>query len=211
MCGRYVIARTPGQLALPFDAQVDDSIAGGVEPNWNVAPTHTVPILLERLSPDGQLLPEIHAARWGLVPSWAKELSIGSKMFNARSETVTEKPSFRAAVKARRCAIPADGYYEWKAPEPWRGKKQPYFVYPEDGSPIWFAGIYEWWHVPDDAADLPHVTRALYVGGGGDVAVRMMGGGEAVFRNLQAGSLIPIRATRILAAGTTAGDLVGLW
>lgn len=64
---------------------------------------------------------------------------------------------------------------------------------------------------PDDAADLPHVTRALYVGGGGDVAVRMMGGGEAVFRNLQAGSLIPIRVERVLAAGTTAGDLVGLW
>ncbi len=159
MCGRYVIARTPGQLALPFDARVDDSIAGDVEPNWNVAPTHTVPILLERLSQDGQLLPEIHAARWGLVPSWAKELSMGSKMFNARSETVTEKPSFRAAVKARRCAIPADGYYEWKAPESGRGKKQPYFVHPEDGSPIWFAGIYEWWRVPDDAADLARAEQ----------------------------------------------------
>ena len=146
-------------LAKTFDAQVDDSIAGGVEPNWNVAPTHTVPILLERLSPDGQLLPEIHAARWGLVPSWAKELSIGSKMFNARSETVMEKPSFRAAVKKRRCAIPANGYYEWRkrlGPDgkPAKGTKdapakQPYFIHPPSESEnIWFAGLYEWWQDP---------------------------------------------------------------
>ncbi|GEC98494.1 DUF159 family protein [Kocuria varians] len=153
MCGRYVIARTPGQLALPFDARVDDSVEGAAGPNWNVAPTHTVPVLLERLSEDGQLLREIHAARWGLVPSWAKEIGVGSKMFNARSETVREKPSFRSAVVSRRCAIPADGYYEWKAPESGRGRKQPYFVHPEDGSAIWFAGIYEWWRLPGDAQD----------------------------------------------------------
>ncbi|RLZ03074.1 hypothetical protein CWC38_07710 [Kocuria tytonicola] len=152
MCGRYVIARTPGQLALPFDARVDDSIADSAAPNWNVAPTHTVPVVLERLAEDGQLLTEVHAARWGLVPSWAKDVSVGSKMFNARSETVMEKPSFRAAVTARRCAVPADGYYEWRAPDTGHGKKQPYFVHPQDGAPIWFAGIYEWWRVPGDAA-----------------------------------------------------------
>ena len=153
MCGRYVIARTPGQLALPFDARVDDSVGDAVGPSWNVAPTHTVPVLLKRLSEDGQLVAELHAARWGLVPSWAKEISVGSKMFNARSETVTEKPSFRSAVAARRCAIPADGYYEWKAPETGKGRKQPYFVHPQDGSEIWFAGIYEWWRIPEDASD----------------------------------------------------------
>ena len=152
MCGRYVVARTPGQLALPFDARVDDSLTGAVEPSWNVAPTHTVPVLLERLSEDGQLLREFHAARWGLVPPWAREITVGSKMFNARSETVLEKPSFRSAVVARRCAVPADGYYEWKAPASGRGRKQPYFVHPRDGSPIWFAGIYEWWRLPDDDA-----------------------------------------------------------
>lgn len=153
MCGRYVIARTPGQLALPFDARVDASVGEHVEPNWNVAPTHTVPVLLERLSEDGQLLPELHAARWGLVPSWAKEISVGSRMFNARSETVMDKPSFRAAITSRRCAVPADGYYEWKAPDTGRSRKQPYYVHPRDGSGIWFAGIYEWWRVPADAAD----------------------------------------------------------
>ncbi|MDO4919765.1 SOS response-associated peptidase [Kocuria sp.] len=153
MCGRYVVARTPGQLALPFDARVDESVGDAVGPNWNVAPTHTVPVLLERLGEEGQLLPELHAARWGLVPPWAKDITVGSRMFNARSETVTEKPSFRSAVVARRCAVPADGYYEWKAPDSGRGRKQPWFVHPEDGSPIWFAGIYEWWRVPDHAAD----------------------------------------------------------
>ncbi|RKQ36304.1 SOS response-associated peptidase [Kocuria tytonis] len=161
MCGRYVIARTPGQLALPFDARVDESVAELAEPNWNVAPTHTVPVVLERLDDEGRVLTEVHAARWGLVPSWAREISVGSRMFNARSETVTEKPSFRAAVSARRCAIPADGYYEWKAPQTGRGKKQPYFVHPRDDSPIWFAGIYEWWRIPDDAQDPAgaHQTR----------------------------------------------------
>lgn len=157
MCGRYVIARTPGQLALEFDAEVDETLAGDhVRANWNTAPTQTVPILLERLDDQGALHRELHAARWGLVPSWAKDIAVGSKMFNARSETVQEKPSFRAAIKSRRCAIPADGYYEWLAPAAstggakGKGKKQPYFVHPPEEHMIWFAGIYEWWKVPEE-------------------------------------------------------------
>ena len=130
MCGRYVIATPPGQLALDLGAAVDETLAGeDVRENWNTAPTHTVPILLERMDEHGSLQRELHAARWGLVPSWAKEISTGARMFNARSETVLEKPSFRVAVRSRRCAIPANGYYEWKSPgqEPaaGRGKKQP--------------------------------------------------------------------------------------
>lgn len=153
MCGRYVIAKTPGQLALEFDADVDETLAGDdVRGNWNTAPTQTVPILLERLDYQGTLHRELHAARWGLVPSWSKDIAMGSKMFNARSETVLEKPSFRSAIKARRCAIPADGYYEWLAPadgSKGKGKKQPYFVHPPEGQMIWFAGIYEWWKVSE--------------------------------------------------------------
>ncbi len=152
MCGRYVIAKTPGQLALEFDANVDETLAGDdVRANWNTAPTQTVPILLERLDDQGTLHRELHAARWGLVPSWSKDIAMGSKMFNARSETVLEKPSFRSAIKSRRCAIPADGYFEWLAPadgSKGKGKKQPYFVHPPEGQMIWFAGIYEWWKVP---------------------------------------------------------------
>jgi len=97
----------------------------------------------------------LYLARWGLVPSWAKDLSFGQRTFNARSETVVEKPAFRAAVKTRRAAVPVDGYYEWLAPETKGERKQPYFVRPKDGSPIFFAGLYEWWKDPaaedDDA------------------------------------------------------------
>lgn len=157
MCGRYVIAKPPGQLALEFHAELDATLEGEFRANWNTAPTQTVPILLERLDDDGALHRELHAARWGLVPSWSKELAMGSRTFNARSETVMEKPSFRSAIKARRCAVPANGYYEWRAPEsevPGRKpRKQPYFVHPPEDQMIWFAGIYEWWRVPAQQQD----------------------------------------------------------
>ncbi len=95
---------------------------------------------------------QLHIARWGLVPSWAKDPGIGSKMINARSESVLEKPAFRKATRARRCAVPADGYYEWKGEG--RGK-QPYYVHPKDGRPIVFAGLYEWWKDPSKAEGDP--------------------------------------------------------
>lgn len=146
MCGRYVMARALGDLVAD---------AGAVEPkeslelreSWNVAPTTDVPIVLERTEGD-QPVREIHVARWGLVPPWAKDVSVGSRTFNARSETVTEKPTFRAAVKARRCAVPVDGYYEWLKPGPGApksAKKRPFYIRPQDGRPIYFAGLYEWW------------------------------------------------------------------
>lgn len=162
MCGRYVIARAAGDLMADVDAAPGEHFQGEdldeLRANWNVAPTTEVPIVLERLD-DGQVLRELHVARWGLVPSWAKEISVGARMFNARSETAAEKPSFRAAVKNRRCAIPANGYYEWRkrlGPDgkPAKGTKdapakQPYFIHPPSESEnIWFAGLYEWWHDP---------------------------------------------------------------
>ncbi|WP_459384961.1 SOS response-associated peptidase [Arthrobacter humicola] len=142
MCGRYVMARAVGDLLAEFDAGLEDEIA--IPPSWNVAPTADVPILLERLV-EGEPVRQLHIARWGLVPSWAKDPGIGSKMINARSETVLEKPAFRKATRARRCAVPADGYYEWKG----EGRtKQPYYVHPKDGRPLVFAGLYEWWRDP---------------------------------------------------------------
>ncbi|MCD1143699.1 SOS response-associated peptidase [Kocuria sp. LUK] len=161
MCGRYVIARAVGDLVAATGAVPDESLGGGDETalraNWNTAPTTDVPIVLERLAGEGDdagRVRELHVARWGLVPGWAKDPAVGAKMFNARSETVLEKPSFRKAVRARRCAVPANGYYEWKkAPGPGRGgRKQPYYVHPADPEEtIWFAGIYEWWRVPEGA------------------------------------------------------------
>ena len=159
MCGRYVIARAVGDLVAETGAVPDESLGapaehGRLRASWNTAPTTDVPIVLERLvdggDDDGELVRELHVARWGLVPGWAKDPAVGSRMFNARSETVLEKPSFRKAVRARRCAVPANGYYEWKKEPAGGGRKQPYYVHPADPEEtIWFAGIYEWWRVPE--------------------------------------------------------------
>jgi len=101
--------------------------------------------------------------RWGLVPSWAKDVSIGSRMINARAETVAEKPAYRRAFAKRRCLLPADGYYEWMvlggheaADRPAKKAKQPYFIHRADGGPLAFAGLYELWRdksVPDGDPD----------------------------------------------------------
>ncbi|WP_372699150.1 SOS response-associated peptidase [Arthrobacter sp. JSM 101049] len=151
MCGRYVMARAIGDLVADAEAEADDALE--LRQSWNVAPTSDVPIVLERLV-DDELVRQVHLAKWGLVPIWAKDPSVGVRSFNARSETVLEKPTFRSAVKARRCAVPAEGYYEWQ--KTGTGKtavKRPYFVHPEDDSLIYFAGIYEWWKDGSKAED----------------------------------------------------------
>lgn len=162
MCGRYVMARAAGDLVALGGGELPDERLE-LRRSWNVAPTSDVPILLEREA-DGAVRRELHVARWGLVPPWAKELAVGSRAFNARSETVASKPTFRAAVRARRCAVPVEGYYEWKAPAPGAkgpdgkaAKKQPYYVHPAgagdgEGPVIWFAGLYEWWQDPEAEA-----------------------------------------------------------
>ncbi|WP_309248078.1 SOS response-associated peptidase [Rothia santali] len=138
-------------------ARAAGDLLGGVEleedlDNYNVAPTQTVPVLVDH-EDDGAWHRELHAARWGLLPRWAKDESFSSRAFNARSETVLEKPTFRHAVKAQHCAVPATGYYEWlKHPSPEKGRpaKTPFYVHPEDEAQnIYFAGLYEWWKVPD--------------------------------------------------------------
>lgn len=148
------MARAVGDLLAEFDAGLEDEV--DIPPSWNVAPTDDVPIVLERLVEDGpapRQLRQLHVARWGLVPSWAKDPSVGSRMINARSESVLEKPAFRKAVRARRCAVPADGYYEWKQGP---GKaKQPYYVHPGTGHGLAFAGLYEWWKDPSVPAGEP--------------------------------------------------------
>jgi len=139
-------------------------------PDYNVAPTKDVPVLVEHYQePRDPATPwqrHLYLARWGLVPSWAKDLSFGQRTFNARSETVVEKPAFRAAVKTRRAAVPVDGYYEWLAPETKGERKQPYFVRPKDGSPIFFAGLYEWWKDPAaEDADAPWILSMTILTG----------------------------------------------
>ena len=135
MCGRYTLTVPVDRLAGEFDL---DGGVGELSPNYNVAPTQSVATVLAENG--GRRLEML---RWGLVPSWADDPEIGSRMINARAETAPEKPSFRSAFKRRRCLIPADGFYEWKREE---GGKQPFYFHMEDGRPFAFAGLWEEWH-----------------------------------------------------------------
>ncbi len=141
------MARAVGDLVAELEAEAEEGLE--LKPSYNVAPTADVPIVLERLM-DGALVRQLHVAKWGLVPSWAKDPSVGVRAFNARSETVAEKPTFRSAVKSKRCAVPVEGYYEWKKPSvgSQSKQKQPFYIHSQDGSLIMFAGLYEWWKDP---------------------------------------------------------------
>jgi putative SOS response-associated peptidase YedK len=156
MCGRYAAAKDPAALAEEFGVAVPPEQL--LEPDYNVAPTKRVYVVLEREQETG-LRRELVVARWGLIPSWAKDPSIGSRLINARAETVAEKPSFRGAFAKRRCLVPADGYFEWYAPASLEVKespavqagkpvKQPFFIHSADGSSLAMAGLYEWWRDP---------------------------------------------------------------
>lgn len=142
MCGRFVSSTPPDQLAAYFDVDglAEQLVDRG--PNFNTAPTTGVFVVHQ----DGQVR-RLDSFRWGLVPSWAKDLSIGARMINARAETVATKPAFRSAFAKRRCIIPADGFYEWTLPAGSK-KKQPYFIHRPDGEPYAFAGLWETWKGP---------------------------------------------------------------
>ena len=165
MCGRYAASRKPEDLAGLFGVEKwepEEALA----PDWNVAPTKDVYAVLDRpLKGSGDPAPvrQLRVLRWGLVPGWAKSPEVGVKMINARAETVHEKASYRKPFTARRCLLPADGYYEWvtakgeltleQEGKKKRPRKQPYFVTPADGSVMAMAGLYEFWRdgtLPDD-------------------------------------------------------------
>jgi putative SOS response-associated peptidase YedK len=143
MCGRFVSATPPDQIASYFEAEPPEAL---LEPSYNVAPTNDVYAVLS----DGSTR-HVDAFHWGLVPLWAKDPKIGSKMINARAETLAEKNAYKSAFKRRRCLIPADGFYEWrKDPDaPAKAKKQPYFIHRPDGEPYAFAGLWEVWRGPN--------------------------------------------------------------
>jgi putative SOS response-associated peptidase YedK len=149
VCGRYASTRGTADLATLLGAQ-DEAAPVLTEPDYNVAPTKPVAAALVR----GDTR-RLVALRWGLVPSWAKDPKIGSRLINARVETVADKPAFRSAFRRRRCLLPADGYYEWQPGEGPKAPKQPYFFRPADGSLLVMAGLYEVWH---DAEDRPMWT-----------------------------------------------------
>jgi putative SOS response-associated peptidase YedK len=163
MCGRYAATANPDELVEEFEVDSDQT-AGGLVPRYNLAPTDPGPVVLER-APRGEASaveqPPARTLRlltWGLVPSWAKDPSVGSRMINARADSLLEKPAYRRAACARRCLVPADGWYEWqKSPiakdEKGRPRRQPFFTRLADGGRMAFAGIYEFWRDdsrPDD-------------------------------------------------------------
>jgi putative SOS response-associated peptidase YedK len=141
MCGRFALV-TPGpEIARLFNLDTIPTF----EARYNIAPTQVV--VGVRATTDERR--ELAALLWGLVPHWAKDASIGSRMINARSETVAEKPAFRTPFRRRRCLIPADGYYEWAKTA--AKQKQPYFIRFRDGEPFAFAGLWDAWEQGADA------------------------------------------------------------
>jgi putative SOS response-associated peptidase YedK len=137
MCGRYALYGPVSRLREHFEVDFD-GIA--FVPRYNLAPQHFAPVIRQH---DGER--QVAMLRWGLLPSWAKDSAMANRLINARSETAAEKPAFRAAFKARRCLIPADGFYEWAAtPE----GKQPFYFHLKSGAPLALAGLWEHWTAP---------------------------------------------------------------
>jgi len=152
MCGRYASSRKPEDLVEEFGVDRVD-LAAPLEPDYNVAPTKDIYAVFDRVprgaGDDATAQRRLAAVTWGLVPSWAKDRSIGSRMINARVETLADKPAFKRAFSVRRCLLPADGYFEWypSSQQTRAGKpvKQPFFIHPGDGGILAMAGLYEIW------------------------------------------------------------------
>ena len=141
MCGRFTLRASTQQIVDQFRLTTMPEW----QPRYNIAPTQQVPIVRPAEKRHSR---QLTFARWGLIPSWAKEASIGNRMINARAETLAEKPSFRAAFKVRRCLVVADGYYEW---QPIDGAKQPFYIHLDDHGLLGFAGLWESWPGPTGA------------------------------------------------------------
>ena len=139
MCGRFGFAVPKSSVMAHFEAQ---AFRGDYMERYNVAPTQSSPVVV---ASDGNR--EIEMMRWGLIPSWVKDLKQLSPLINARAETIQEKPSFRSSFKSRRCLVPADGFYEWAKKD---NGKAPYWIYKTDEGLFAFAGIWSEWGVGED-------------------------------------------------------------
>jgi putative SOS response-associated peptidase YedK len=147
MCGRFTLRTNPQQLSLVFDC----AIPADLPPRYNIAPTQMVAAVRHDSAGDRGF----SLLRWGLIPHWAKDLSIGARMINARAETVAEKPSFRTAFRQRRCLILSDGYFEWQK----QGKaKQPFLIRMADEHPFAMAGLWEVWNKASDGQPVMSCT-----------------------------------------------------
>ena len=150
MCGRFSLTTAPEAMRALFRF---DNLPN-LPARYNIAPTQQVAVVRPidgSRSCDDNSIRELTMMRWGLIPHWAKDASMAAKMINARAETLSEKPSFREAVKSRRCLVPADGFYEWRMED---GRKQPFRIGMKGGDPFAFAGLWERWAVKSTGAGL---------------------------------------------------------
>src|SRR3954462_4559079 len=168
MCGRYAASRSPDDLAIEFEA-VKAEGQPALPADCNVAPTKDVYVVRQKKERDAEGAPtggthrELRAVRWGLVPGWAKDPSVGNRLLNARVESLADKPAFKKAARSRRCLVPADGWYE--GPKGLASPtKQPYFITPQDGSVLAFAGLWEVWGRGDDRLYTCTVVTAPAIG-----------------------------------------------
>ena len=169
MCGRYAASRNPDDLVEAFEVERSE-VPSGQGPDWNVAPTKDALVVLERApreDRDGAPVRQLRALRWGLVPSWAKDRSVGSRMVNARADSLLDKPAYRRAAVSRRCLVPVDGWYEWQASPVatdarGRPRKQPFFVRRTDQDVIALAGVYELWRDRGRDPDDPEAWLTTY-------------------------------------------------
>jgi putative SOS response-associated peptidase YedK len=161
MCGRFTLKTHPDAVSRLFGSLSQKLLQSTIKfnPSYNIAPTQNVRVARhiaangsdeEESGAVGNRGTELVQLRWGLVPFWAKDLKIGSRMINARCETVATKPSFRSAFKKRRCLVVADGFYEWKK---MGDHKQPYYISMSDEQPFCFAGLWEWWGKDDQRVE----------------------------------------------------------
>jgi putative SOS response-associated peptidase YedK len=155
MCGRYALNISGEDLAIEFAAGVKD--AGYTPSNWNISPTTVIPFI----SSDDEkgIERSIQTARWGLIPSWAKDASRQANAINARVESIAEKPTFKSAFKSRRCLVPVTGYYEWATELGKYKPKQPFYISHKDKHSLAIAGLYETWINP--ATNSPITTAAI--------------------------------------------------
>lgn len=146
MCGRFAFYQEIEPLL--DDLGAVDLTDPGMRKRWNIPPTAPIHVVTESIDKEtGEVLRALRVARWGLLPPFAKELAFSSRTFNARRETVAEKPSFRGSLARYRAIVPMDGYYEWVRGEDGK-RKQPYFIAPTDGSRLYMAALVSWWKGP---------------------------------------------------------------
>ncbi|BBZ45514.1 SOS response-associated peptidase [Mycobacterium parmense] len=176
MCGRFAVTTDPALLAekiKAIDEATEAAGGSGTAPNYNVAPTTNIATVVSRhTDPDDQPTRRVRLMRWGLVPPWVKATSDGSPetkgpmLINARADKVTTSPAFRSSAKSKRCLIPMDGYYEWRVNSDVDGKKSrktPFYMYREDGEPLFMAGLWSVWRGPEHHDDSPPLLSCTII------------------------------------------------